>query len=118
MGVVSGLIPTGNAMSDPKLLSQIDTYLQTARARADAISKFAALTKSVKTAYDELSQALTELKAPIPSGKLQREQIVDHNFPTADYINEAWRTLAAATIRAREAWEAIPGDSRTGLSPP
>jgi hypothetical protein len=49
-GVVSGLVPTGNAMSDPKLLSQIDAYLQAARARADAINKFAALTKAVKTA--------------------------------------------------------------------
>jgi hypothetical protein len=105
-------------MSDPKLLSQIDTYLQAARARADAICKFAALTKAVKTAYDELSQALTELKAPVPSGKHQRDQIVDHNFPTEVYINEAWRTLVAATSRARETWEAIPGDSRTGLSPP
>jgi len=105
-------------MSDPKLLSQIDTYLQAARARADAINKFAALTKAVKTAYDELSQALTELKAPVPSGKHLREQMVDHNFPTETYINEAWKTLAAATIHAREAWEAIPADSRTGLSPP
>jgi hypothetical protein len=105
-------------MSDPKLLSQIDTYLQAARARAEAIHKFSALTKTVKTAYDELSQALTELKAPVPTGKRPREQMVDHSFPTEADINEAWKTLVAATIRAREAWEAIPGDSRTGLSPP
>jgi hypothetical protein len=105
-------------MSEPKLLLQIDDYLQAARARADAINKFAALTKAVKTAYDELSQALTELKAPVPSGKLQREQLVDRNFPTEAYINEAWRTLVAATLRARNAWEVIPGDSRTGLSAP
>jgi hypothetical protein len=117
-GVVSDLTPTGNVMSDPKLLSQIDAYLQAARARAEAINKFAALTKTVKTVYDELSQALTELKAPVPTGKHPREQMVDHSFPTEAYINEAWKTLVAATIRAREAWELIPGDSRTGLSPP
>ncbi len=105
-------------MSDPKLLSQIDAYLQAARARADAINKFAALTKAVKTAYDELSQALTELKAPVPSGKLLREQMVDRSFPTEAYINEAWRTLVATTLRAREAWEVILSDCRTGLSPP
>ena len=105
-------------MSDPKLLSLIDTYLLAARARADAIIKFAALTKSVKTAYDELSQALTELKAPVPTGKHPREQMVDNTFPTEVYINEAWKVLVVTTIQAREAWGAIPGDSRTGLSPP
>ena len=78
-------------MSDPKLLSQIDAYLQAARARADAINKFAALTKAVKTTYDELSQALTEFKAHAPSGKLQREQMVDRSFPTEAYINEHGR---------------------------
>jgi hypothetical protein len=44
--------------------------------------------------------------------------MVDRSFPTEAFINEAWKTLVVTTLRARETWEVIPGDSRTGLSPP